>query len=297
MINYEKAIMGFEEYLLGREKANKTVEAYVGKVSQFNRYLLDLNISFLNVTHSIASNYIIQINGKTSTKNAHILGLKPFYTWLNEFNHIQDNPFENVKCLKNKKKLSDKGVIFPEDKLDKLIDILQNPSKYCYSYSKNTVKRNLAMILLGSSIGLRRNDYRNIKIEDIDFENSSFRVIRKGSKSVVLPLEPKVSIAIKDYIDNERNSNSSALFVGINGEELSEGGVGELIKKLLLKSGAEEIYCHSHSLRHTAAIKMIKRGISLWYIKELMSHESIQTTEIYARISNEDARQQFMKGL
>lgn len=295
---FKEAIEMFGLYLIGRDKAEETVKSYVGKVCLFSKYLNSVNIEYLNVDHTVASKYITQMTGKPSTKNAHILSLRPFYAWLVKFNHVQSNPFEEVKCLKNKKKLTDRGVIFPKEKLKRLLDVLSNPQKYHYSYHKKLVKRNYAMILFGSSIGLRRADYATLKLSDINFKNNSFRIIRKGSKDVVLPLEPKVSTALLDYINNERPSTASdELFVKINGSPLTIDGMGGTLKELLLKSGAEDIYCHSHSLRHFAGTEMIKRGIPLAYVQKLMSHENIATTSLYLHVTNEDANNAFMQGL
>lgn len=151
-------------------------------------------------------------------------------------------------------------------------------------------KRNYAILLLASRLGLRASDIASLKLGDIDWENNAIRLrMKKTDKEIELPLLSIVGDAIVDYLKNGRPaSNSSNVFLSCRApfEPLENGSAGCSVSRIIVSSGINTEGKHHgpHSLRHSLATTMLSNGATMPVISEALGHRSTEATMAYIRI-------------
>lgn len=151
-------------------------------------------------------------------------------------------------------------------------------------------KRDYAIILLVSRLGLRSSDVANLRFSNIDWENDVIRLIqRKTGTPIELPLLEDVGGAIINYLKNARPETlSNHVFVMQKPPftEFKPGCVGSLVRNHLQRSGikVEGRKQGSHTLRHSLASRLLEHEIPLPVISEILGHTSTETTMTYLRI-------------
>ena len=258
-------------------------------VNSITSYEFDLDSFFkfftldvVNCTKNDILGYIGSLKGSSvSTINRHISSLKGYFNYLLENNYIRVNPMEDISTLK-KSKLLPKYLSISE--VDNLLNIkLVTPFDY----------RNKAMLELMYGTGLRVSELVNIKISDIDINERTIKVLGKGSKERMVIFNNHTKKAIEIYLNDgyhEFNKLSSGyLILNKDGNKLSERYIRNIINKLVTKAGLD-IKISPHTFRHTFATDMLEDGSDLMTVKELLGHESLNTTSIYTHVTNEQIR-------
>lgn len=156
---------------------------------------------------------------------------------------------------------------------------------------ERTKKRDLAIIMLFITYGLRLYELQQLNLSSFLFSRGEFLIYRKRGKESVMPLNDTVIAVLRDYIEHERPENShiapedrDALFISLKGNRFSERQIRDMIKKytaLVMEVGKNEGYS-PHKLRATAATSLIGRGNSIYDVQELLDHDNVTTTQIYA---------------
>ncbi|AFK23324.1 site-specific tyrosine recombinase/integron integrase [Pyrococcus sp. ST04] len=164
------------------------------------------------------------------------------------------------------------------DEIKKLISVIDS-------------SRDKIIVLLMYTAGLRISEVCNLRIEDVDFENSVIRVRGgKGGKDRIIPIPRELLEEIKNYL-RARKDSSPYLFVEKrrkNKDKLSTKAVWRLIKKYGEKAG---INLTPHQLRHSFATHMLERGIDIRIIQELLGHANLSTTQIYTKVTAKHLRE------
>lgn len=160
------------------------------------------------------------------------------------------------------------------------------------SVSRNSAngKRNYAMLLLASRLGLRASDIANLQFSDIDWDKNMITLTMQKTKKVIeLPLLADVGNAIIDYLRHGRpKSDSQNVFLSGNAPYVAatKGVVCAAINEIILRSGVDTSGKHHgpHSLRHSLACAMLNGGSMMPVISESLGHRSTQTTLAYLKI-------------
>ena len=160
------------------------------------------------------------------------------------------------------------------------------------SVSRNSAngKRNYAMLLLASRLGLRASDIANLQFSDIDWDRNMITLTMQKTKKVIeLPLLADVGNAIIDYLRHGRpKSDSQNVFLSGNAPYVAatKGVVCAAINEIILRSGVDTSGKHHgpHSLRHSLASAMLNGGSMMPVISESLGHRSTQTTLAYLKI-------------
>lgn len=160
------------------------------------------------------------------------------------------------------------------------------------SVSRNSAngKRNYAMLLLASRLGLRASDIADLQFSDIDWDKNMITLTMQKTKKVIeLPLLADVGNAIIDYLRHGRpKSDSQNVFLSGNAPYVAatKGVVCAAINEIILRSGVDTSGKHHgpHSLRHSLASAMLNRGSMMPVISESLGHRSTQTTLAYLKI-------------
>ena len=272
-------LSNFYDYL-SKEKnySSNTVIAYKKDVETFQdfcRLKFELN-NLLKVTYPIIREWIIDLSEKELsplTINRKISSLSKYYDFLIKINDLKSSPLKNHKRLKVQKKLI---IPFSEDEVLKVVDV----------FSKNFEgKRNLLIVDMLYSTGVRRDELINIKLNDVLLDENLVKVLGKRNKERLVPLVLNLKSRINDYLKfrNEIKSSSSNFFITIKGKKIGPSLVYRVVKNYFSKVSTK-VKTSPHVLRHSFATHMLNNGADINSIKEIMGHSSLASTQIYTKI-------------
>lgn len=204
--------------------------------------------------------------------------LSSFFSWLEEENYILKSPVRRIHKIRTSKTVKE---TYSDEALELLRDNTEN-------------LRDLAMIDMLASTGIRVGELVKLNITDIDFENRECVVLGKGNKERPVYFDARTKIHLKNYIDS-RNDENPALFVSLlkpyNRLEISgvEIRLRELGKKLEISK------VHPHKFRRTLATKAIDKGMPVEQVQKLLGHAKIDTTMQYAMVDQNNVKQSHRK--
>ena len=272
-------LSNFYDYL-SKEKnySSNTVIAYkkdIETFQEFCRVKFELN-NLLKVTYPIIREWIIDLSEKELsplTINRKISSLSKYYDFLIKINELKSSPLKNHKRLKVQKKLI---IPFSEDEVLKVVDV----------FSKNFEgKRNLLIVDMLYSTGVRRDELINIKLNDVLLDENLVKVLGKRNKERLVPLVLNLKLRINDYLKfrNEIKSSSSNFFITTKGKKIGPSLVYRVVKNYFSKVSTK-VKTSPHVLRHSFATHMLNNGADINSIKEIMGHSSLASTQIYTKI-------------
>jgi len=272
-------LSNFYDYL-SKEKnySSNTVIAYkkdTETFQEFCRVKFELN-NLLKVTYPIIREWIIDLSEKELsplTINRKISSLSKYYDFLIKINDLKSSPLKNHKRLKVQKKLI---IPFSEDEVLKVVDV----------FSKNFEgKRNLLIVDMLYSTGVRRDELINIKLNDVLLDENLVKVLGKRNKERLVPLVLNLKSRINDYLKfrNEIKSSSSNFFITTKGKKIGPSLVYRVVKNYFSKVSTK-VKTSPHVLRHSFATHMLNNEADINSIKEIMGHSSLASTQIYTKI-------------
>jgi site-specific recombinase XerD len=150
-------------------------------------------------------------------------------------------------------------------------------------------RRNHAIALCLSELGLRGADVAKLQIDDIDFTAGVLRLSqRKERQADVFPLTPRLGSALQAYLRGNRPAcASSAVFVRHHaplGKPLTSVGICQVVLRLADQAGLRHRVSGPHALRRSLASRMVNAGATLKQIADFLGHASIETTKLYAKV-------------
>ncbi len=280
MKNTSPILNDINEYLVFvsqvKNLSENTTKSYERDLKKLYLFLEKLNVTnYSDIKEEICSAWIGDLysqNNKPKSIQRHLSSAKGFFRFLKKNNLISSSPFELVTAPKSSNTLPD--VLSPED-VEQLLNF--KPS--------NTIEiRDMAIVELMYSSGLRVSETVNINISDFEENMSFLRVIGKGSKTRLVPMGRFAINAINNWL-NERmkiSNNTDALFLNSKGSRLSVRSIQLRLKKMAIKQGLPPV--HPHMLRHSFATHMLESSGDLRTIQELLGHSSLSTTQIYTKL-------------
>jgi integrase/recombinase XerC len=153
--------------------------------------------------------------------------------------------------------------------------------------------RDLAMLELFYSTGMRLSELAGLKQQDLDLLSDQVKVRGKGRKERILPVGRPAAKALRAYL-RRRGDQGSALFLNRRGGALSARGVQLALKRLFLTLARGRMM-HVHSLRHSFATHLLDAGADLRAVQELLGHASLSTTQVYTHTSVERLKNVYQK--
>ena len=158
-----------------------------------------------------------------------------------------------------------------------------------------TAKRDMALILLSYSYGLRASEVGLLRREDIDFERLKIRITRvKGSISAEYPLRPEVAKALKTYL-RTRKDNSPILFPSKRGLPINRRTLDYMMKKYGEKAEIPQEKRHFHVLKHSIATHLLDAGADIMFVKDWLGHKNIRNTIVYSQLTSRTRDEQARK--
>ena len=256
--------------------SENTSKSYQRDLNKLNSFLDNLKIDdYSDVSMDICSAWIGDLfsqNNNPRSIQRHLSSAKGFFRFLKKNNLIASSPFELVTAPKSASNLPE--VLTPED-VEQLLNFKPNSLIEI---------RDLAIVELIYSSGLRVSEAVNINIGDFEEDMTFLRVLGKGSKTRLVPIGRFAISAINNWLIERDKivSRSDALFLNSKGTRLTVRSVQLRLKKMALKQGLPPI--HPHMLRHSFATHMLESSGDLRTIQELLGHSSLSTTQIYTKL-------------
>jgi integrase/recombinase XerC len=280
MSNTSFILNDIKEYLVFvsqvKNLSENTTKSYERDLKKLDSFLVDLNVSgYSEISSETCSAWIGNLysqNNNPRSIQRHLSSAKGFFRFLKKNNLIQSSPFELVTAPKSSSNLPD--VLSPED-VEQLLNF--KPS--------NMIEiRDMAIVELMYSSGLRVSETVNINLNDFEENKSFLRVLGKGSKTRLVPIGRYAVNAINEWLKEREKilNNTDALFLNAKGTRLTVRSVQLRLKKMAIKQGLPPI--HPHMLRHSFATHMLESSGDLRTIQELLGHSSLSTTQIYTKL-------------
>ena len=199
--------------------------------------------------------------------------ISSFFSWLEEENHILKSPMKRIHKIKTNQQV--KEIITDED-IERLRD-------------KCSCKRDLAIVYLLYSTGIRVGELVNLNIADIDFEAREGVVFGKGGKERKVYFDAKAKLHLQAYLE-ERNDNNPALFVSLDSphNRLKISGVEIRMRDLGRSINIKKV--HPHKFRRTMATRAIDKGMPIEQVQRILGHSQIDTTMRYAMVNQSNVK-------
>lgn len=281
------------QHLALEGKSPRTMDGYQLDLQQFKRFLdtafglvEPAKISALHIRAFLQM--LSEQPDCNRTLGRKIAALGSWFKFLKLQGEVSDNPMKKIRRPKFEKKLPK---VFSEEEISLLLRIPDTASIFGI--------RNLAIMEMLYSCGLRLMELANLRLEDIDYSRKIIRVIGKGSKERRIPLGSKAMEALLDYLKVRpqmlREHSSNRVFLTRNGKDFDTAQLNIILMRYIDLIAREKGYS-PHTIRHSFATHLLSRGASLRAIQELLGHAELSTTEIYTHVSLEDIKDAYEKG-
>ena len=266
--------------------SNKSIKAYYSDILNFIKFINEQNDKLINSENLIK--YIDSLRTikklKDSSIKRKIISLKIFTQYLYDYSIIDTYPFHRLKFKYKREHTLPKTLTIEEVK--KLLCCITSS----FSITSSNFKifegtRDLAIIDLLISTGIRIGEVCSIKLDDINILDKTLLIHGKGRKERLLYLSSAETINnIKKWLDIRSNHLTNYLFLNRYGNPLTIHSIEDIFYKY---RDLSKINPNStpHYLRHTFATNLLSNGADIRSVQEILGHSSISTTEIYTEIS------------
>lgn len=279
----DESTKDFLEYLKYERRVSvNTVDSYGENLLLLKNYT---NKDLISLKKEDIKDFLDNVEATARTKAHYLTVFNSFYKYLVFMDKIKSNPCDGIKAPKLEKKLP---TYLTNEEIAKLFNIrLTKPVDY----------RNKAILEVMYATGARISEVINLELNQIDFEECIIRVVGKGKKERIIPLDDVAIEALNNYINNYRpflikNETCNYVFLNKNGEKISRQMIFKILKNLANKVGiTKEI--SPHTLRHSFASNLLNNGADLRVIQELLGHENLETTEIYSHLQNKKIKDDY----
>lgn len=255
----------------------KTIKSYKTTFKLLVEYLANekdmklTDITFANVTRDIILDFLKSLEEKGNsirTRNQRLAAIKSFYNFcaLEEIENIENiNKVLSIKAKKFLKPLQD---YLTEEETKELFDSIDT--------STYIGKRNLLILVLLYDTAARASEIINLKLENINLEEKQITLIGKGNKARIVPIMENTKQMLASYM--QKTNNQTYLFENKNHKVFNQTFINDILYDL---SSNKKLT--PHMFRRSRATHLLNKGVNMLYIKELLGHESIATTEDYVR--------------
>lgn len=204
--------------------------------------------------------------------------LSSFFSWLEDEYYIIKSPVRRIHKVKT-------GKVVKATYSDEDLEILRDACNNC---------RDLALIDLLASTGMRVGELVRLNIDDVDFQNRECIVTGKGNKQRIVYFDARTKIHLQNYI-SRRTDHNKALFVSLlsPNERLNISGVEIRLRKIGHELTIEKV--HPHKFRRTLATMAIDKGMPIEQVQHLLGHQSLDTTLQYAMVNQTNVKNSHRK--
>lgn len=294
-VNYQKYLDYYRSYLLNERHYSKhTVSAYIQDIEEFSDFLEETgNERWEEIELFDTRIYLARLtdnNLERTSISRKISSLRSFYQFLLKNNVVKMNPFSMLKVRKGGTNLPD---FFYESEIKELFAAVDGEDPLDYR------NRCLLEILYGT--GIRVSECQSLRLSDIDQRMNLLHIQGKGNKERIVPFGSFASDALKEYFEYGRTplmehhkKEHDYVFVNHHADPITVTGIQYILKRLINKTSLTA-NIHPHKIRHTFATHLLNNGADIRTVQELLGHESLSSTQIYAHVTTEHLQKDYQK--
>lgn len=254
--------------------SDRTIKYYKEIIDKFND---SFDKSIKKITTEEIRSYLSDYKemstcGSTTIDNIRRV-LSSFFSWLEDEDYIIKSPIRRIHRIKTPTTVKE---VLTDENLEKLRDECENI-------------RDLSLIELLISTGMRVGELVNLNISNLNFEDRSCIVLGKGNKEREVYFDAKTKLHLKEYI-SKRNDTNDALFVSLRKphQRLSISGIELIVRNLGVNTNINKV--HPHKFRRTLATMAIDKGMPVEQVQKLLGHVKIETTMHYAMVNQSNVK-------
>lgn len=280
--------------ILGR--ARLTIRAAKYGLRDFTRFLEEMDVFYLSeLSAGVVSEYQQELAFRLTSKGTllairsqgQLLAVaKNFTKYLKDEEYLLSDPGEKIQLPRKPKRLP--KVILSTTEMRQL---MKGPD-----LRSNTGFRNRIVLEILYDTGIRRAEMAGIKTRDLDLDGGYIHIRSgKGDKDRVVPLSTRVCDLVRSYLLSVRPSfiqgkDHGFLILNRWGERMNANGIWAIVKRCAVQAGIKK-NISTHTFRHTCATHMMKYGAPVRHVQELLGHESLESTQIYTRVTINDLKE------
>jgi len=211
----------------------------------------------------------------------HIYSLKVFFNYLEKIGKIKYNPISTMQ-FKQPKANSRQPLTRAE--ISQIFELAETPKE-------------IAILHLFYSCGLRRSEAESLNTRDIHFKSSMLYVRNgKGSKRRAIPMTAKVVQELENYYLQKRADsrstakNHDAFIINNIGERMSGNSYNNILKSIVKRVQGENLEISLHHLRHSIATHLLENGLSIEYVRDFLGHSYLDATQVYVKVNKYQLR-------
>lgn len=274
----QAALKQFEYHVRTKNLTPKTVSVYGERLGYFQRFLKQRGVAFEQVDRPTIQDYVLwqKERGLADISiNGQIRVLKIFFKFLKEEGLFPSDPTEKIHLLRMEKKLKP---VLSEDQIEAMLAV---PDRTNF-----VGMRNFVMVLVFYDTLIRLSELINLKMNDVDLEVGTLRILGKGRKVRIVPLGMKsVKYLHKFFMRHRQIINSEFVFTTCRGTTLDHRNVLRILERIGNKVG---VHVSPHLIRHSGASHRAVSGMPAFLLQRLLGHSTIQMTERYVHMVEDE---------
>lgn len=267
--------------------SKNTLISYEHDIKSFLNFLNINSVDLFKVQQSDINTFVSFrfSKGISSSSNMRLISsLKKFFVYLVSRNFIKKNPTENIESPRKIKLLPH---TLDVESVDKLLNSPDLKTRFG--------ARDKAMLEILYACGLRVSELVTLKFSQVVIESNFLRVMGKGSKERIIPINDYALTFLKTYIEDFRSEflkskKTDSLFLSNRGLEMTRHSFWHILKKYALQAGIND-HLSPHTLRHAFATHMINNGADLRVVQLLLGHSDLSTTQLYTHIAKNELKE------
>lgn len=282
-MNLQEKVKPYLEYCIYRKELDaKTIKAYRIDLTQFFFY-----VQSDEPEKEAIEQYITELHKKYKQKTIKrkIASIKAFYSYLEEEELVEQNPFRKIK-VKFKETIILPRII-PREEIKQLLNYIYVSLSSLSGIQYKHTLRDAAVIEVFFATGARVYEISNIRAESINLNSGLIRIMGKGGKERYIQISNTAVLDIlrKYYEENEPEIKKSGyFFINNRGKRYTEQSIRLMLKKYTLKAGIQRKIT-PHMFRHSFATYLIEEGVDVSCVQQILGHSSIKTTQIYIHVA------------
>ncbi len=271
-------------YLKSHNKSNSTIKDYVNESIKFYQYIIEKKISINVLGIADVENYLSTRNSKKISNNTYIKLInctRSFLKFLFSREYINKDLTSSIKIPTKVESIKE---VLSDIDIQKVKNYLEDrKEKYKFENRRDSI-----IFYLGIDCGLRRQEIINLNWEDIKFneEQLSIRKSKGGRNRIVY-----FNSALREYLYSYRKVTgkyNGAVVRGVRGKRITKCSLQDIVSRIFKESKTNRKNLTIHSLRHTYAERLRRRGTDISTISKLLGHSSLETTAVYLHSNKDD---------
>lgn len=294
----------FTQYLVGeRSVSPHTLRSYSNTFGLFYDFMSQVRsvpahkVRLKDVTHQVIKDFLLWLenekNNLVATRNIRLAAIKSFSCFMQYYDTMHIGQWQAILAIKQKKINRDAFTYLTTDGMALLLSQIPTDTR--------DGRRHLAILSFLYDSGARAGELVNLKPSDVFFETPAHATLfGKGRKRRIVPLQDKLCVIVKKYMEDwgldSSDTSNRPLFMNKNGRKLTTAGLAYIIALYasparVLRPDLIPEKLSPHSFRHSKAMHLLQSGVNMVYVRDILGHVSIKTTEIYARADSKQKRE------